>query len=76
LGVFPQGIKDDAVDQRTKLTMPVLDVGADPSLGAAEASQVRQYATNIPGMVIKNSGHWICEERPAEMTQILLNFLK
>jgi pimeloyl-ACP methyl ester carboxylesterase len=74
--VFPQYIKDNAVDQRTKLTMPVLAVGTDHSLGAAEASQMRQYATNVTGMVIKNSGRWIYEEHPAEMTQILLNFLK
>jgi pimeloyl-ACP methyl ester carboxylesterase len=74
--VFPQDIRDDAVDQRTKLAMPVLAIGADHSLGAAEASQVRQYATHVTGMVIKNSGHWIYEEHPAEMTQILLNFLQ
>jgi pimeloyl-ACP methyl ester carboxylesterase len=72
---FPQDIKDDAVDQQTKLTMPVLAIGADHSLGAAEANQVKQYATNVTGMVIKNSGHWIYEEHSAEMTQILLNFL-
>jgi pimeloyl-ACP methyl ester carboxylesterase len=73
---FPQDIKDDAVDQKTKLTMPVLAIGADHSLGASEASQVRQYATNVTGMVIHNSGHWIYEEHPAEMTQILLKFLQ
>lgn len=73
---FPQDIKDDAIDQRTKLTMPVLAIGADHSLGASEASQVRHYATNVTGMVIQNSGHWIYEEHPAEMAQILLNFLQ
>ena len=56
---FPQDIKDDAVEQKTKLTMPVLAIGADHSLGAAEDTQVRQYATHVTGMVIKNSGHWI-----------------
>ena len=72
---FPQDIKDDAVDQHTKLAMPVLAIGADHSLGAAEATQVPQYATHVTGMVIKNSSHWIYEEHPAQMTQILLNFL-
>jgi pimeloyl-ACP methyl ester carboxylesterase len=73
---FPQDIRDDAADQQTKLTMPVLAVGADHSLGAAEANRVRQYATHVTGIVVKNSGHWIYEEHPAEMTQILLNFLR
>jgi pimeloyl-ACP methyl ester carboxylesterase len=27
-------------------------------------------------MVIQNSGHWIYEEKPAETTQILLDFLQ
>jgi pimeloyl-ACP methyl ester carboxylesterase len=30
---FPQYIKDNAADQRTKLTMPVLAIGAQHSLG-------------------------------------------
>ncbi|HEY7279292.1 MAG TPA: hypothetical protein VH594_25210 [Trebonia sp.] len=72
---FPQDVKDDAVDQHTKLAMPVLAIGADHSLGAAEATQVHQYATHVTGMVIKSSGHWIYEEHSAQMTQILLNFL-
>lgn len=73
---FPQDLKDNAVDQRTKLTMPVLAIGAQHSLGASEANQARQYATHVTGMVIPGSGHWIYEEHPAEMTQILLNFLQ
>ena len=73
---LPQDVKDDAVDQRTKLTMPVLAVGAQYSLGDFVPTQVRKYATNVTGMVIKDSGHWIYEEHPAEMTQVLLSFLQ
>lgn len=73
---IPQDVKDDAVDQRTKLTMPVLAVGAQYSLGDFVPAQVRNYATNVTGMVIENSGHWIYEEHPAEMTQVLLDFLQ
>lgn len=73
---LPQDVTDDAADQRTKLTMPVLAIGAQYSLGDFVPQQVRKYATNVTGMVIKNSGHWIYEEHPAEMTRILLNFLQ
>jgi pimeloyl-ACP methyl ester carboxylesterase len=37
---------------------------------------VGSYATNVTGVVVPDSGHWIYEEHPAEMTQILLDFLK
>jgi pimeloyl-ACP methyl ester carboxylesterase len=73
--VFPQDIQDDAVDQRTKLTMPVLAIGAQHSLGDFVPQQARDYATNTTGIVVQNSGHWIYEEQPAEMTGILLDFL-
>jgi pimeloyl-ACP methyl ester carboxylesterase len=73
---FPQDIKDDAVYQQTPLTMPVLAIGASGSLRGLVADQVRQYATNVTGIVVPDSGHWIYEEHPAEMTQILLDFLK
>ena len=73
---LPQDIKNDAVYRKTKLTMPVLAIGASASLGSGEAAQVRQYATNVTGVVIPDSGHWIYEEHPAEMTRILLQFLR
>jgi pimeloyl-ACP methyl ester carboxylesterase len=56
--------------------MPVLAVGARYSLGDFVPTQVRMYATNVTGMVIKDFGHWIYEEHPAEMTQVLLSFLQ
>jgi pimeloyl-ACP methyl ester carboxylesterase len=56
--------------------MPVLAIGAQHSLGDSVSQQVSQYATNVTGMVIQDSGHWIYEEHPEEMTQILLNFLQ
>ncbi len=73
---FPRDIADDAVDQKTKLTMPVLAIGAQYSEGAFVPQQVKQYATNVTGVVVPDSGHWIYEEHPAEMTGILLGFLQ
>jgi pimeloyl-ACP methyl ester carboxylesterase len=73
---LPQDVQNDAVYQKTKLTMPVLAIGASASLGSYVATQAREYATNVTGVVIPDSGHWIYEEHPAELTRILLNFLK
>jgi pimeloyl-ACP methyl ester carboxylesterase len=73
---FPQDVKNDAVYQKTKLTMPVLAIGGSATLGSAVAAQARNYAANVTGVVIPDTGHWLYEERPAEMTRLLLQFLK
>jgi pimeloyl-ACP methyl ester carboxylesterase len=73
---LPQDAKNDAIYGKTKLTMPVLAIGASASLGSLEATQVRNYATNVTGAVIPDSGHWIYEEHPAELTRIVLQFMR
>ena len=72
---LPQDVKNDVIYQKTKLRMPVLAIGASANLGSREATWVRKYATNVTGVVIPNSGHWMYEEHPAELTRILLQFL-
>jgi pimeloyl-ACP methyl ester carboxylesterase len=72
---FPQDVEDNAVNRRTKLTMPVLAIGASGSLGEAVPDQVRRYAKKVTGVVVPDSGHWIYEERPVKTTALLLSFL-
>ncbi|MEV4630778.1 alpha/beta hydrolase [Micromonospora sp. NPDC049523] len=73
---FPTDIADNAVNKQTMLPMPVLAIGASNSLGSKIETQVEGYATNVTGAVIENSGHWIYEEHPEEMTERLLAFLR
>lgn len=73
---FPQDIADNANNIKTKLTMPVLAIGASGSLRDFVPTQVAQYATNVTGAVIPASGHWIYEEQPTEITHRLLQFLR
>ncbi|MEU1513344.1 alpha/beta hydrolase [Streptomyces sp. NPDC005811] len=72
---FPQDIADNEVYRRTKLPMPVLAIGASNSLGNEVRKQVRGYARHVTGAIVADSGHWIYEEHPAEMTRRLLGFL-
>ncbi|MFE9605828.1 alpha/beta fold hydrolase [Streptomyces hokutonensis] len=72
---FPQDIADNARFQKKPLTMPVLAIGASGSLGSSVAEQVRHYATHVTPAVVADSGHWIYEEHPKEMTDMLLRFL-
>ena len=41
---LPQDLKDDAIYEKVKLTMPVLAIGGSASLGSSVAAQVREYA--------------------------------
>ncbi|MFG2138422.1 alpha/beta fold hydrolase [Streptomyces sp. NPDC048650] len=71
-----QDVADNREFAGQPLTVPVLAVGAEESLGEAVPDQVRRYATDVRSEVIADSGHWIFEERPEEMVRLLLDFLR
>jgi pimeloyl-ACP methyl ester carboxylesterase len=72
---WPQLAKDFAQLSQTKLTMPVLSIGGEKSLGNELAEQMKLVATDVAVVVLKDTGHWILEERPKETTEALIKFL-
>jgi pimeloyl-ACP methyl ester carboxylesterase len=72
---WPGDMVDNAPYKAAKLTMPILAIGADGSMGDFVATNAREYAADVTGIVVENSGHWIYEEYPEKLTQILLDFL-
>jgi pimeloyl-ACP methyl ester carboxylesterase len=73
---FPQdGIDNRAFLAKGKLAMPVLAVGAEKSYGTTMADDLRQLATDVTPAVIRNSGHWIMEEQPAQTVSVVKAFL-
>ncbi len=72
---WPQLAKDFAQLSQTKLTMPVLSIGGEKSLGNELAAQMKLVADNVTVVVLKDTGHWILEERPKETTDVLVKFL-
>jgi pimeloyl-ACP methyl ester carboxylesterase len=72
---WPQAAKDFSEMARVKLTMPVLSIGGDQSLGSALAAQMKLVATDVTVQIVKNSGHWILEEQAKQTTDAILNFL-
>jgi len=72
---FPQAAKDFAQLAQTRLTMPVLSIGGEKSLGEFLGNQMKLVASNLTVVVVKNTGHWILEENPKETTAALLKFL-
>lgn len=72
---FPQTARDFAELSKTRLTMPVLSIGGEKSLGKELGEQVKLVATNVTVVVIPGAGHWVLEEKPKETTDALVNFL-
>ena len=72
---WPQLAKDFAQLSQTKLTMPVLSIGGEKSLGNELAEQMKLVASDVTVVVLKDTGHWILEERPKETTDALVKFL-
>jgi pimeloyl-ACP methyl ester carboxylesterase len=72
---FQQAAKDFAELSQTKLTMPVLVIGGDKSLGEVLAQQMKLVASDVSVVVLKDTGHWVMEERPKETMDALVKFL-
>jgi pimeloyl-ACP methyl ester carboxylesterase len=58
-----------------KLTMPVLVIGGQKSLGEVLAQQMKLVASDVTVVVLADTGHWVMEERPKETTGALMKFL-
>ena len=72
---IPKDAEDNKVSMTTKLTMPVLAIGAAKAFGANVAIVMRNAADNVTEVLIANSGHWLMEEQPAATIAAVHNFL-
>ena len=55
--------------------MPVLAIGGEKSFGLTMAEVIRAGATNVQGVSIKDSGHWLMEEQPDATVKAVRTFL-
>lgn len=72
---FQRAAKDFAQLSHTKLTIPVLVIGGEKSMGELLAQQMKRVASDVTVVVLKDTGHWVLEERPMETTEALVKFL-
>lgn len=61
---------------RIKLLMPVLVLTGEKASGEFLIEQARLVATDVKGVVIEGSGHWLMEEAPTTVIPAISNFLK
>jgi len=72
---FQQAAKDFAQLSQTKLAFPVLVIGGEKANGDVLGRQTRLVASNVTVVVLKDTGHWVLEERPKETMDALVKFL-
>ena len=58
-----------------RLTLPVLAIGGQYSLGEQIAATMKLAADDVQTLVIPGSAHWVAEETPEEMLAALTGFL-
>jgi pimeloyl-ACP methyl ester carboxylesterase len=75
LAIDPKDDADNLKAMQTKLSMPVLAIGAEKAFGANVAVQMRNAATNVQEIIIPNAGHWLMEEAPAPTIAAVRDFL-
>ena len=75
LAIAQKDEADNLKAMQTKLTMPVLAIGAEKAFGANVAIVMRNAATNVQEVVVPNAGHWLMEEAPAATITAVRGFL-
>jgi pimeloyl-ACP methyl ester carboxylesterase len=78
---FPVDAEQNKETAKAPITMPVLVLGGDiyPALGGDlpgnfALSSIQSLASNVTGITVPFSGHWIPEEQPEFTTQQLATF--
>jgi len=72
---FPKDAEDFARFAKTKLTMPLLVLSGEKAGGPFLIEQGKMVATNVEGVLVQGSGHWLMEEAPNQVIPKLVEFL-
>jgi pimeloyl-ACP methyl ester carboxylesterase len=72
---FEKDAQDFARFAQTPLPMPMLVMTGEKASGDFLIQQARLVATNVEGVVVRNSGHWLMEEAPDQVIPKLVEFL-
>jgi len=73
---FERDAEDFAQLARTRLAMPMLVLTGEKASGEFLIEQARLVASDVRGVVIKGSGHWLMDEAPAAVMPALIDFVR
>ena len=74
--LLPQGRDGNLAFGATPLDLPVLAVGADHVYGDGALNTMRRVARDPQGRIAWDCGHYVPEERPAELSAALIAFFR
>jgi pimeloyl-ACP methyl ester carboxylesterase len=60
---------------KSPLPMPMLVLSGEKAGGTFLIEQGKMVATNVQGVIVKGSGHWLMEEAPDQVIPALIGFL-
>ena len=72
---WPETASDFAQMAKTKLTMPVLSIAGEMASASILGPQMKLVATDVTVTDLKDTGHWLMEERPQDTMKALIAFL-
>ena len=72
---FEKDADDFAGFAKTPLTIPMLVLSGEKAGGNFLIEQGRLVASNVEGVIVKGSGHWLMEEAPDQVIPKLVEFL-
>ena len=72
---WPETARQFAQLAQKKLTMPVLSIAGEKGSAGVLGPQMKLVATDVAVVVLKDTGHWVMEERPKETIEAILKFL-
>lgn len=72
---FTQDAQDFAGFAKTPLHMPMLVLAGEKASGQFLINQAQQVDTDVRGVIVKDSGHWLLEEAPAQTIPALVQFI-
>ena len=72
---FSQDASDFEQFSKTKLSKPVLVLTGEKASGNFLLEQARLVATDVKGVVIEGSGHWLMEEAPKTVIPAIIHFI-
>jgi pimeloyl-ACP methyl ester carboxylesterase len=72
---FDASIAQNQQRKNTRLTLPVLAIGAEEALGQGVIDTMKLVADDLQGVIISGSGHWVAEQAPEQLVAALTPFL-
>ncbi|HEX7783047.1 MAG TPA: alpha/beta hydrolase [Sphingobium sp.] len=69
-----QDLEANTAAMKTRLKMPVQGIGGRHCIGEMVGTLLEPVAENVTGAVVERAGHWIADEDPQALADLLLEF--